>query len=105
MTQFGGRDGGRGAEQQCRKRGGSSKDGGVTPLKVKQLYYHINSGRFTLTARLHITPEITHSSVSCYDVCNVKVSFCGAEYERTLLFSFGMAAVFRSVFFFSSANI
>lgn len=24
-------------EQQCRKRGGSSKDGGVTPLKVKQL--------------------------------------------------------------------
>lgn len=46
MTQFGGR-GGRGAEQQCRKRGGSSKDGGVTPLKVKQLYYHINSGRFT----------------------------------------------------------
>lgn len=45
MTQFGGR-GGRGAEQQCRKRGGSSKDGGVTPLKVKQLYYHINSGGF-----------------------------------------------------------
>ncbi|KAI9534014.1 hypothetical protein NQZ68_018382 [Dissostichus eleginoides] len=33
MTQFGGR-GGRGAEQQCRKRGGSSKDGGVTPLKL-----------------------------------------------------------------------
>lgn len=57
MTQFGGR-GGRGAEQQCRKRGGSNEDGGVTPLKVKQLYYHINSGRFSPTARLRTTPEI-----------------------------------------------
>ncbi|KAG7485904.1 hypothetical protein JOB18_020782 [Solea senegalensis] len=37
MTQFG-VGGGRGAEQQCRKRGGSSsyssEDGGVTPLKL-----------------------------------------------------------------------
>lgn len=33
------------------------------------------------------------------------MSFRGGEYERTLLFSFGMAAVFHSVFFFSSANI
>lgn len=72
MTQFGGR-GGRGAEQQCRKRGGSSEDGGVTPLKVKQLYYHINSGRFSLAARLRLTPEIIHPPASCYGVCSAKV--------------------------------
>lgn len=40
-----------GAEQQCRKRGGSRRDGGVTPLKVKHLYYYINSGRFAFTTR------------------------------------------------------
>lgn len=56
MTQFGVR-GGRGAEQQCRKRGGSSKDGGVTPLKVKQLYSHINTGRFSLKYR-YVTLQI-----------------------------------------------
>lgn len=62
MTQFGGR-GGRGAEQQCRKRRGSSKDGGVTPLKVKQLNYHMNRGRFTSTARLRISRDNTPVSL------------------------------------------
>ncbi len=68
-----------GGEQQCRERGGSSKDGGVTPLKVKQLYSHINSGLFTLKARFRPSPEKIHSSASCYGVYNAKVSFCGDE--------------------------
>lgn len=68
MTQFGGR-GGSGAELQCRKRRGSSKDGGVTPLKVKHLNYCINGGRFTQTYG-YACPEKKHPLVSCHSMCN-----------------------------------
>lgn len=56
MTQFGGR-GGRGAEQQCRKRRGSSEDGGVTPLKVKQLNYHTNGRCFSSSGTSRVSTE------------------------------------------------
>lgn len=58
MTQFGGR-GGRGAEQQCRKRRGSSEDGGVTPLKVKQLNYHTNGRCFSSSGTSRVSTENT----------------------------------------------
>ncbi|KAK5866214.1 hypothetical protein PBY51_020421 [Eleginops maclovinus] len=54
MTQFGGR-GGRGAEQQCRKRGGSSKDGGVTPLK--QTFEGLKKTLMTFAARNNLYPR------------------------------------------------
>lgn len=94
-----------GAEQQCRKRGGSSKDGGVTPLKVKLSYYHVNNERFAPTARHRVPPQVIHLAACRYGACSAYMSFCGGEYGRTLLFGFGMAAVFQTVFFSFSANI
>lgn len=91
---------GREGAEQCRERGGSSEDGGVTPLKVKYLYYHICSGSFNTVSSLRIPLGIMQMSAPFYKSYTLKVSFFGGEYERTLLFSFGMAAVFHCVFFF-----